>query len=172
MIHEGRKPRDRGERMILNKYQTMQHILDVKDDELTPKLVREIHQMVTDGTLPEADSAGRLRRPNQSPSLLAVLFKSRRQECEDQAVIGTVGGALLDKEIHGDQFVDVPRECLVALARILLGDAGIRASVSSVVWDRFSIDGDQAILAPAAFRRSRTNAFASGVKSANGSVTN
>ena len=65
MIQEGRKPRDRGERMILNNYQTMQHILDVKDGELKPKLVREIHRMVTDGTLSDPDSAGRFRRPDQ-----------------------------------------------------------------------------------------------------------
>ena len=65
MIQEGRDPRDRGERMILNNYRTMQHILDVKDGELTPKLVREIHRMVTDGTLSDPESAGRFRRPDQ-----------------------------------------------------------------------------------------------------------
>jgi Fic family protein len=65
MIQEGRKPRDRGERMILNNFRAMQHILDVKDGELTPTLVHEIHRMVTDGTLSDPDSAGRFRRPDQ-----------------------------------------------------------------------------------------------------------
>ena len=51
--------------MVNTFIQTMQHILDVKDGELTPKLVREIHRRVTDGTLSDPDSAGRLRRPDQ-----------------------------------------------------------------------------------------------------------
>ena len=65
MIQEGRDPRGRGERMILNNYRTMQHILDVKEGELTPKLVREIHRMVTDGTMSDPESAGSFRRPDQ-----------------------------------------------------------------------------------------------------------
>jgi Fic family protein len=65
MIREGRKPRDRGERMILNNYQTMQRILEVKDREMTPGLVSEIHRMVTDGTLTDPNAAGRFRRPDQ-----------------------------------------------------------------------------------------------------------
>jgi hypothetical protein len=35
MIQEGRAPRDRSERMIFNNYRTMQHIIDVKNQETT-----------------------------------------------------------------------------------------------------------------------------------------
>jgi Fic family protein len=65
MIRDGREPTDRGERMILNNYQTMQHILEVKHRELTPSLVCEIHRMVTDGTLADPAAAGRFRQPDQ-----------------------------------------------------------------------------------------------------------
>ena len=65
MIREGREPRDRGERMILNNYQTMQRILEVKDREMAPGLVCEIHRMVTEGTLNDPNAAGRFRRPDQ-----------------------------------------------------------------------------------------------------------
>jgi Fic family protein len=62
MIRQGRKPRDRSERMILNNYQAMQHILEVKNQDLTSELVFEIHRIVTDGTLKDPTAAGRLRR--------------------------------------------------------------------------------------------------------------
>ena len=66
MIREGRRPRDRSERMILNNYRTMQHILEIKDEEITPELLFDIQRMVTDGTLDDASGAGRLRRPDES----------------------------------------------------------------------------------------------------------
>lgn len=65
MIREGRRPRDRSERMILNNYRTMQHILEIKNEEITPKLLFEIQRMVTDGTLEDTSGAGRFRRPDE-----------------------------------------------------------------------------------------------------------
>ena len=65
MIREGRPPRDRSERMILNNYQTMQHILDIKHTDITPELIFEIHRMVTDGTLDDQTAAGRFRRSDE-----------------------------------------------------------------------------------------------------------
>jgi Fic family protein len=65
LIREGREPRDRSERMILNNYQTMQSILEIKDRGLSGDLLFEIHRMVTDGTLNDPTAAGRFRRPNE-----------------------------------------------------------------------------------------------------------
>ena len=52
MIRSGRKPVDRSERMILNNYRAMQLISGFKGVPLTPELVFEIHQTITQGTLP------------------------------------------------------------------------------------------------------------------------
>jgi Fic family protein len=65
MIREGRAPRDRSERMIFNNYRTMQHILDLKDREITRDLLFEIHRMATDETLDDPSAAGRFRRPEE-----------------------------------------------------------------------------------------------------------
>jgi len=65
MIRTGRKPRDMGERMILNNYRTMQRIRELKDLALTPELVFEVHRMVTDDTLEDSTAAGRFRRPDE-----------------------------------------------------------------------------------------------------------
>jgi Fic family protein len=65
MIREGRKPRDRSERMILNNYQTMQRIIELKDQLLTKNMIFEIHRLVTDGTLDNPTGAGRFRRPDE-----------------------------------------------------------------------------------------------------------
>jgi Fic family protein len=65
MIREGLPPRDRSERMILNNYRTMQHILDVKDQEMSRDLILEVHRMVTDGTLDDPTGAGRFRREDE-----------------------------------------------------------------------------------------------------------
>jgi len=65
LIRTGRAPRDKSERMILNNYITMRHIVDIKDQKMTPDLVLELHRMVTDKTLDDPEMAGRLRRPDQ-----------------------------------------------------------------------------------------------------------
>ena len=66
MLTEGRAPRDRSEVMILNNFQTMQRIMEVKKEPLTPALVLDIHHRVSNGALDTADAAGRLRRPEES----------------------------------------------------------------------------------------------------------
>jgi Fic family protein len=66
LIREGRQPRDRSERMILNNYETMQYILGIKDRELSAGLLFEIHRMVTEGTLNDATAAGRFRRSDET----------------------------------------------------------------------------------------------------------
>lgn len=65
MLREDRAPRDRSERMILNNYSAMQRVIELKDERLTPELVREIHRIVTDGTLDDPADAGRLQRPGE-----------------------------------------------------------------------------------------------------------
>ena len=61
MIQSGRAPRDRSERMILNNYHAMQRISELRSEPLTPELVCEIHRIVTDGTLDDPESAGRIQ---------------------------------------------------------------------------------------------------------------
>ncbi len=65
MIRSGRKPRDRSEQMILNNFFTMKHIMEVKDQELTPKLVLDIHRHVTEKALDKPDAAGRFRTDDE-----------------------------------------------------------------------------------------------------------
>ncbi len=66
MIREGRKPRDRSERMILNNYQTMQYILEIKNKDITRDLICDVHRMITDRTLNDASGAGRFRRTDEN----------------------------------------------------------------------------------------------------------
>ena len=65
MIKQGRAPRDKSERMILNNFQTMQRIGKLKGQPLTKDLVFEIHRLVTDQTLEDPTAAGRFRRSDE-----------------------------------------------------------------------------------------------------------
>lgn len=65
MLAEGRSPRDRSERMIVNNFLAMQQIIEVKEKELTPEMVFEIHRRISDGALDIADGAGRFRRAEE-----------------------------------------------------------------------------------------------------------
>lgn len=65
MIREGRAPRDRSERMILNNYRTMQRIMELKNQNLDPETIFEIHRTVTVDTLDDASAVGRFRRPDE-----------------------------------------------------------------------------------------------------------
>lgn len=61
MLRSGRPPRDKSERMILNNYRTMQRLMDLRAEALTPELVFELHRRVTEGTLDNPAAAGRFR---------------------------------------------------------------------------------------------------------------
>ena len=65
MLRTGRPPRDKSERMILNNYHTMQRIRELRDTELTPERVLELHALVTEGTLEKVGAAGRLRHSDE-----------------------------------------------------------------------------------------------------------
>ncbi|MBI2311494.1 MAG: Fic family protein [Betaproteobacteria bacterium] len=62
MLREGRKPRDRSERMIFNNYTAMQAIRRMKADPIRPDRILELHRILTEGTLDDPADAGRLRR--------------------------------------------------------------------------------------------------------------
>lgn len=66
MLADGRAPRDRSEQMILNNFRTMQWIIEVKDEPLSPDLVLDIHRRVSEHALDTPDAAGRLRRADES----------------------------------------------------------------------------------------------------------
>ena len=51
--------------MILNNYLAMQHILEVKGQDLSADLVFEIHRIVTEETLNDPSASGRFRRPEE-----------------------------------------------------------------------------------------------------------
>ncbi len=65
MLAEGRKPRDRSERMIVNNYVTMRRILELRDKPLTPDMVFQIHREISEDALDIPDGAGRFRRADE-----------------------------------------------------------------------------------------------------------
>jgi Fic family protein len=65
MLAEGRKPRDRSERMIVNNYRTMQRIMEFKTKLLSPEIVFQIHREISESTLDIANGAGRFRRADE-----------------------------------------------------------------------------------------------------------
>jgi Fic family protein len=65
LLRSGRKPHDRGERMVVNNFVTMQHLRTIRDKPLTPEMVLEIHRMISHDALDKADGAGRFRRPDE-----------------------------------------------------------------------------------------------------------
>ncbi len=66
MLTEGRKPRDRSERMIVNNYVTMRRILELKDRPLTAEMVFQIHREISEDALEILDGAGRFRRAEEA----------------------------------------------------------------------------------------------------------
>ncbi len=65
LIEEGRQPRDRHERMVLNNYAAMEFVRDRRQEKLSPDFILDVHRIVTDGTLDDPEMAGRLRRSDQ-----------------------------------------------------------------------------------------------------------
>ena len=65
MLAEGRKPKDQGERMIMNNFLTIQKIQAIKSNELTPEMVFEIHRDISTDALDIPGGAGRFRRSDE-----------------------------------------------------------------------------------------------------------
>lgn len=65
MLRSGRRPRNHDERMIFNNYRAMATIRRWRDRPLSPDLVLELHRQVSEGTLDDPDSAGRLQAPDE-----------------------------------------------------------------------------------------------------------
>lgn len=63
MLRTGRRPRDRGERMIANNYRALQFIREEMGDTLDLDALLELHRIVTEGTLDDPAAAGRIQRP-------------------------------------------------------------------------------------------------------------
>ncbi len=65
MLRTGRKPRDRGERMIVGNYRALQFVREEMGDELSLDAILELHRVVTEGTLDDPSAAGRLQQPDE-----------------------------------------------------------------------------------------------------------
>ncbi len=66
MIRTARAPQGRDERMILNNFHAMQAINRLKASPLTPKLILELHRIVTNNVLDDPTRPGRLRRTDEN----------------------------------------------------------------------------------------------------------
>ena len=64
MIRSGRKPTDRSEQMIVNNYVAIVEIRNLIDKSLTPQDVLNLHETITEDTLDNPASAGRLQTPD------------------------------------------------------------------------------------------------------------
>jgi Fic family protein len=61
MLREGRHPRNRSEQMIINSYNAMRLIKNLKDKDLTHELILSVHQEITKNTLNDHEYEGRYR---------------------------------------------------------------------------------------------------------------
>jgi Fic family protein len=62
MLESNRKPRNMSEQMIVNNYEVMQWITKNKNTALTPQLILDIHQTITNKTLTEKGEEGAFRK--------------------------------------------------------------------------------------------------------------
>jgi len=61
LVFEGRQPRTKDERMVLNNYHAMQFVKAHRDDPLTLRMLLELHRIVTVGTMDDPSDSGRTR---------------------------------------------------------------------------------------------------------------
>ena len=61
LIRRSEEPRVPGERMVLNNYRVMSHLLTLGEEAVTPEGIFDIHRMITQGTLDDPSASGRFR---------------------------------------------------------------------------------------------------------------
>ena len=72
MLRDERKPRNKGEQMVLNNYRTMKKIKELTDHELSIDLICELQASMTVGTLEDASAGGRFRRADEDIHVIDV----------------------------------------------------------------------------------------------------
>ena len=65
LIFEGRQPQTVDELMVLNNYKAMEFVKQHRASPMTMELFLEVHRIVTQGTLPNEEDAGRIRTNNE-----------------------------------------------------------------------------------------------------------
>jgi len=61
MLRQGRTPKDHSEQMIFNNYKAMGVIRDYIEEDLTPSLIQNLHEILTKDTLDDPNKAGKYR---------------------------------------------------------------------------------------------------------------
>ncbi|HBL76155.1 MAG: cell filamentation protein Fic [Bacteroidetes bacterium GWF2_42_66] len=61
MIQQEQKPKNRSEQMIMNNFITMKHIVQYKNEEITPEKILYIHQLISNKTLDNSEDEGKFR---------------------------------------------------------------------------------------------------------------
>ncbi|MDI9876556.1 Fic family protein [Flectobacillus rivi] len=65
MIQQERRPQNKSEQMIMNNFITMKHIVQAKNEELTPAKMLAIHQLVANKTLEDRLEEGQFRENDE-----------------------------------------------------------------------------------------------------------
>jgi len=65
MIRQEKNPRNKSEQMIMNNFITMKHIVQHKQEEMTPQGILYIHQLISANTLDEKVDEGKFRDNNE-----------------------------------------------------------------------------------------------------------
>lgn len=64
MLRKKMTPRDKSQQMIYNNYQTVRFIVENKDKPLSKELLLQVHRLMTERTMQDAEDAGRFRANN------------------------------------------------------------------------------------------------------------
>jgi len=70
MLKSGRKPRSRGEQMVLNNYRAIMFIREHRKVDLTPEFLIELQTILTEGTQEQSDEVGRFRSDNDNVTVV------------------------------------------------------------------------------------------------------
>jgi Fic family protein len=73
LIREERRPRDISEQMVLNNYRTMQWLKERLEEPLSPGLMAQLQEQVTESTLERPEDAGRFRSANDPVEVVDAL---------------------------------------------------------------------------------------------------
>jgi len=65
-LRSGRRPKTLAEKMVINNYETMQKLVELKDEPFNIETIQEIHRWISKGTLESPDQEGRFRKTSEN----------------------------------------------------------------------------------------------------------
>jgi len=114
MIQLEKKPKNKSEQMIMNNFITMKHIVQQKDEILTPEKLLYIHKLIANDTLDNTEEEGKFRDSNDVHVVDHVNSEIVHSPPPEEEIISLINDLCTFFNTEGEDFIHpIAKACII-----------------------------------------------------------